>query len=250
MNRFFLSVDTLATRQITFPSEVAHQVARVLRLRSGQQVIVLDNRGFEYVVELTVAASGKVTGTVLEKRLAAGESGFRLVVYMGLTQRDKFEWTLQKCTEMGAAGFVPVVSSRTLVQVPEEAVRKSSRWKGILREAAEQSGRGLVPTLYPPARFAPAVRQARQEMHLALLAWEGETVTQMDQVLTGAPRNLPAGELKIGLFIGPEGGFSDDEVGLARQEGVALVSLGRRILRMETAAVAACTLIMHYFDEM
>jgi 16S rRNA (uracil1498-N3)-methyltransferase len=250
MNRFFLSAETLSTRQITFPAEAAHQVARVLRLRSGEQVIALDNCGFEYMVQLEIAASGKVIGTVLEKRLAAGEPGVRLIVYLCLTQRDKFEWTLQKCTEMGAAGFVPVVSSRSLVQEPDEVVRKTSRWKSILREAAEQSGRGLIPTLHPPARFSPAVRQAQQEMHLAMLAWEGEVVTKMDQALAGVPRNLLAGELKIGLFIGPEGGFSDDEVVLARQEGVILVSLGRRILRMETAAIAACTLILHYFDEM
>jgi len=246
MQRFFLPPEMFTTPQITFPADIAHQIRSVLRLRPGAHVIGLDGRGSEYDLALTRVDSAQVQGQVLEKRSAPGEPRLRITLYLGLTQREKFEWILQKCTEIGAVSFAPFISSRALVQDPQEAANKQERWQRILREAAEQSGRGRVPELRFPVSYAAALQQARASSAPALLAWEGEQTRSLrDALKTVAPH--PA---DISLFIGPEGGFSEEEAAQAQSASVTPFSLGARILRMETAAVAACAILLHELGEM
>jgi 16S rRNA (uracil1498-N3)-methyltransferase len=245
MHRFFLTPELFSQPEIVFPPDAARQIRSVLRLRVGQRVIVLDNRGSEYEVDL-VQVGPDVRGAVIEKRAAIGEPAHRVALYLGLTQREKFEWMLQKCTEVGAAAFIPVITSRALVQDPRDTEKKLERWQRILQEAAEQSGRGLIPELRPVLRFEQAVRQARQSSRLALIPWEGETNLTLRACLT---EGLPP-TAHLSLFIGPEGGFSEEEIAVARLEGLRPITLGRRILRMETAAVVATALLLHDLDEM
>ena len=239
MHRFFVPPETLQADPILFPLEIAHQISAVLHLKASQHVILLDNTGSEFEVDLLSIGNKVVLGQIVEKRLAAGEPETRVVLYLSLTQREKFEWALQKCTEVGAAGFVPVITSRSLVQSTVEARSKYERWGKILQEAAEQSGRGLVPALAEPLRFGQALAHARQNYNLTLIPWEKEEATTLRQALAAAhnPR-------RIAVFIGPEGGYSGEEITLACQADAVPVTLGKRILRMETAAVVATVLIL------
>lgn len=245
MHRFFLPPGAFQQNQVRFPADTARQLRTVLRLRPGQQVIALDNAGSEYTVTLAEVETQSAWGEIDARRPALGEPAARLALYLGLTQREKFEWMLQKCTEIGAAAFIPFISSRSLVQNKRESEGKQERWQRILQEAAEQSGRGLIPTLHPPLDFTAALDHARQNDRPALIAWEGEDRRSLRAALQelGSPPQLS-------LLIGPEGGFSAAEVEQARAAGLQAVTLGRRILRMETAAVAAAALVLYQLGEM
>ena len=248
MHRFFIPPHWINSDQVTFQNPVAHQISHVLRLRLGDAVIVLDNLGYEYDVDLT--ACGTVAqGQVMARRRAGNEPGCLVSMYLSLTQREKFEWMLQKCTEVGAVEFIPMVTGRSLVgrsQGIEEAwtLKKNERWARIIQEAAEQSGRGRLPVLHRPLSFKDAVDSAREKADQAYIPYEGEKsrgLVQAIDLAQGAPQRLA-------LLIGPEGGFSGEEIELAESAGIFPVSLGRRILRMETAAIVALALAINALE--
>ncbi len=189
MHRFFLPPNAIQSDSILFPADTAHQIVRVLRLRPGEQVTVLDGLGWSYRVELTQVTREQVAGRVLEKSAISGEPPVHLSMYLCLTQREKFEWMLQKCTEVGVTEFTPVFSSRSLVQDAESQENKLPRWQRILQEAAEQSGRGRIPTLNQPLSFAAALESARGQYDVCLTAWEEEHTLRMSTALNGVPAN-------------------------------------------------------------
>ena len=192
-------------------------------------------------MELTAVSNDSVEGRVLQISAAGGEPRARLTLYLGLTQREKFEWMLQKCTEVGAAAFVPLVTQRSLVQDGREVERKRERWEAILREAAEQCGRGRIPELRPALTWVAALRSIAANHDLALAAWEGEHALRLRDAVR-ALKDQP--NPRLAVLIGPEGGLSEEEINAARAAGVRAVSLGDRILRMETAAVVAAALAL------
>jgi 16S rRNA (uracil1498-N3)-methyltransferase len=244
MHRFFLPPDHFKTDTISFPPDTARQMALVLRLQPGERVIALDGLGMEYEVELLQVSRTGVQGRVTDRRAVRGEPAARITLYLALTQREKFEWMLQKCTEVGAAAFVPVISSRSLVQERGDAAKKLERWGRIVREAAEQSQRGIVPEVRAPVKFEAALQDG-SSYHLRLIPWEGEQAAGLRQALAGLQN---ASSPTLAVFIGPEGGFSAEEIEAARGAGFQPVTLGRRILRMETAAVVAAALILHELE--
>ncbi len=246
MHRFFIPSTCFEASSVYFPMEVCHQMSTVLHLRQGEKVIALDNSSREFEVELEIVAPRSTQGRILAVRPTPGEPRTRLTLYLGLTQREKFEWMLQKCTEVGAGAFVPVISSRGLVQSTEDSRARAERWQRILQEAAEQSGRGRIPTLAAPLRWEEALRHFKSQSQPGLIAWEAEKNRRLAPALaelglTPAPTNQTA----LSLFIGPEGGYSPEEVAQAATAGLSSVSLGARVLRMETAAVVAAALVFH-----
>jgi 16S rRNA (uracil1498-N3)-methyltransferase len=233
MNRFFISPNCFDLTIVKFDKITSHQIHKVLRLKSGDKVIALDGSGMEFTVELNHISNDQCIGKILSSQDSKAEPKVNLTLLVGLTQRDKFEWVLQKCTEIGATAFTPVITSRSLVQDIRSAEQKIIRWQSILKEAAEQSGRGVMPILN-----LQALEQLRSH-ELGMVAYEGEN----KEPLKKAIRKFSGKNL--GIMIGPEGGLSMDEVQRAKQSGLIIVSLGPRILRMETAAVVAAALILH-----
>jgi 16S rRNA (uracil1498-N3)-methyltransferase len=244
MHRFFLPVECFDGEVVHFRREVIHQIAHVLHLEAGQAVIALDNRGCEYDVTLYRVDGQAVMGNITAKRPVSGEPAAHLALYLGLAQREKFEWMLQKCTEVGACSFTPVVTRRSLVQDFDGVKKKYDRWERILIEAAEQSGRGAIPELHPPLIFKEAVLEASKTSALILFPWEEEHFTNLTHALHRTDLTSIK-KLWIACFIGPEGGFDAEEAEFARSTGAVLVTLGARILRMETAAMVATALILH-----
>lgn len=242
MHHFFLPPTSIQGPTVIFPVETAHQIQAVLRLRAGQHVIALDNLGSEFEVELTKVERSGVSGSVVEQRPSGGEPPVHLALYLCLAQREKFEWMLQKCTEVGACEFIPVISSRSLVQ--ERMEGKQERWERILREAAEQSHRGRVPVLRPALRYEAALAEAARHP-CRLIPREQEYTLDLRTALhpTGASAGVRL--TSAAVLIGPEGGFSEAEVKAARTAGFLPITLGPRILRMETAAVVAAALVLH-----
>ena len=246
MNRFFLPAEYPVGGQIFFPPEVAHQIARVLRLKPGEKVLVIDPHGLESLVNLETVQPHQVSGVIESQTANMAEAPLDVYMYLCVSQREKFEWMLQKCTEVGAAAFVPLVTQRSLVQDGREVERKRDRWEAILREAAEQCGRGRIPSLRPAETWAAALRGIHAGHDPALVAWEGEHALRLrDAVRALKDQPVP----RLAVLIGPEGGLSEEEIDAARAAGVQAVSLGARILRMETAAVVAAALALDELEE-
>ena len=229
---------------VAFPREVARQINLVLRLKPGAEVIAMDGTGMEYRVRLTEVTSDTCSGEIVAQAASQTEPFTKLTLLLCLTQREKFEWILQKCTEIGVSAFVPVISSRSLVQSVKEVEGKLERWQRILSEAAEQSHRGIVPELRPVLRFDEAIKLPELSESCRLIPWEEEKGVGLRAALLEKPSN------GVSLLIGPEGGFSEAEVVNAKSAGFTPVTLGPRILRMETAAMAAAALVLYERGDM
>lgn len=247
MNRFFLDPHLISEDDVTFPKDIAHQILHVLRLSKGDSVDVLDDSGWVYRVVLDVDSQGRrVIGRITDKKPVLSEPRVRLVLYFGLSNRDKVEWILQKGTEIGISEFSPFVSSRTLVQSTSLSEKRVVRWERIIREAAEQSQRGELPVLNRPMEVEACYRRAAKEMDLCLIAWERADLDDRD--IDGWIQTFNGDSLA--LFVGPEGGFSENEIQVGRAAGCETVSLGRQILRMETAAIVFPAIVLHELGEL
>ncbi|MCC7164593.1 MAG: 16S rRNA (uracil(1498)-N(3))-methyltransferase [Anaerolineae bacterium] len=229
-HRFFVSPESIHGRTVHFSPTQTHQLRNVLRLGAWDEIVVLDNTGVEYRVRLSPFTRDPIRGEIIAQHLSAGEPRTRLVLYQALLKADKFEWVLQKGTELGVAAFVPVVTERSVRDVGKN---KFARWTQIVTEAAEQSGRGKLPVLASHQTMQTALASAQAEGGLILLPWEAETANDLATALRDPP--LPT----VHLFIGPEGGLSEREVELARAHHAEIISLGPRILRAETAGLVA-----------
>jgi 16S rRNA (uracil1498-N3)-methyltransferase len=247
MHRFFLPPSWVQGNKVTVTGPQAHQIARVLRMRTGDVIVVLDNSGWEIETRLTAVDRSLVEGEVLHRRLAGGEPRIKISIYQGMLKSNRFEFVLQKCTELGVVEFVPVISDRCVISDLDAVDRKRHRWEWIIQEASEQSRRARKPALRSPMLFLQACEVARHSRALSLLPWEGEDQVTLSEVL----RNAPAGfedrwpPLSVGLFIGPEGGFTGDEAVTAQRYGIVPVTLGARILRSETAGLVAAAAILY-----
>lgn len=244
-NRFFLPPELFEPAEIQFPMPVSRQICSVLRLKPGDRVTILDNRGYFREVELLNIDLRATTGKGGEVYKSEEEPAVRLALCLSLTQREKFELILQKGTELGVNRFYPLVTSRTLIQNVRGYDEKLDRWKKILQEAAEQCGRGLIPEIYLPQKFPNFLKQFSGVRGYIL--YEKEQTVSLSAAYTGQLANGPGNAV---LLIGPEGGFSPEECGLAIGAGFTAVSLGKRILRMETAAIAACAICMSLAGEL
>lgn len=238
MHRFFIPPETIQNGVVTFPEDAARQISKVLRLHNGNEVIVLDGSKLEFHVMLEEVGTSLVKGHVIHQGISTGEPSTRIHLYIALTQREKFEWILQKCTEVGVVSFTPIITSRSLIQSPVEVDGKYPRWKNIIREAAEQSHRGLVPTLFPVRRYENILTNTISPQTLGLFFWEEESIEL--KKIVGKHKDS-----EVNLIIGPEGGLSVGEAEVAKNAGYLSVSLGKRILRMETAAVVAAALVLY-----
>jgi len=238
-HRFFVPPKTIDGEWVRFSPEMAHQMRSVLRLRPGETVYVLDNSGREWEVELDNLDKRSATGRVRASQSPLTEPVVALRLYQCVLKGDRFEWVLQKGTELGVSTFVPVISERTILSDPDRIEKKRPRWERILREAAEQSGRVRLPRLSNPLSFAESCRQ-RAGSGPAFIPWEESSAPSLSQALD----RLAQQPREAALWIGPEGGLTAGEVALASGCGIEPVTLGPRILRAETASVAATAILM------
>ena len=234
LHRFFVPPTSAGADHVTFSPDQARQMQRVLRLRPGDRVIALDGTGKEYVVTLQDGFEGRIE----ETRRNTAEPSLTLTLYQGVLKGAKLELVLQKCTEIGVDRFVPVTTARAVPADPSPS--RQRRFETIVREAAEQSRRGCVPAIEPAIDLAQALQCAAANGPIVLL-WE-EGGCPLRQLTCGpAPSTLS-------LFVGPEGGFSEEEVELARRGGAQIATLGPRILRSETAAIVGAALLLARYD--
>lgn len=245
MNRFFIPPELIAQTNISVPDDISAQIRKVLRLKDGAQVQFLDNLGWVYTAEIHYLDEKNISAEILDKNKADAEPDCRITLYVGLTQREKFEWILQKCTEAGVARIVPMITERSLIRKPSDIYGKKERWEKILKEASEQCGRGRIPVLSQPVFFQNAA-ESGNEADISLFCWESEHQKNLHEALTFSNNKIKS----ISLMIGPEGGFSEDEASFALNNHWIPVTLGKRIYRMETAALAAVVLSLYEVENL
>lgn len=246
MHRFFVEADCIKGMNALVDGPVAWQIAKVLRLRTGSRVVLMDNSGYEYVVSIQVVSSSRMEGEILESRLGIGVHSPQLTLYQGILKGDKWGMVLQKCTEIGISSFVPIFCRRSVPKDSASWTRgKFPRWLSILTEAAEQCGSARIPTLEQPMSIKSAIACSQG---MRLMAWEGEKKNGFREAIVGHMETIKKDGLS--LFVGSEGGFDPEEVEEARDEGVVTVSLGRRVLRGETAGLVMASAVMYELGEL
>jgi 16S rRNA (uracil1498-N3)-methyltransferase len=248
MHRFFVCAESVSGEHVNLTGSQAHQINNVLRLKAGEHVILLDNTGYEYTAVLTAPCAGRgrpeVTCKVISKQLSHSEPQTQITLYQSLLVRQKFEWVLQKCTEVGVSCFVPVITQRSIIRSPDIiTTSKRTRWQSIVTEAAEQSARGRIPEIREPLKFADALDKIKDYNYRLIGAPD-----VLGRSLRGILRNDDDKPSSVALFIGPEGGFTDEELAAAKEKMVTAFSLGRRILRTETAAIVTTAIILYELE--
>ena len=242
MPRFF--VERTSEHTAVISGTDAHHVRAVLRLRPGDGLTVIDEQQQAFQAELTGYEAERALVRLIVPEALAREAAVPVYLVQGLAKGEKMEWILQKAVELGAAGIIPLSASRSVVKLAADKEKaRQQRWQRIAAEAAKQCCRLLVPPVYPVAKLAdvPALLPSGC---LCLVcdeaAAQGEALPGLKQLL-----RRPAAPPAVALFVGPEGGFAREEVDLAVAFGAQRVSLGPRVLRTETAAVAAVTIVMY-----
>lgn len=239
MPRFF--ADCAEGNEVVIAGEDARHIAGVLRMRPGESLTVCDGKGIDCACVIQSVGREEVRLKTLSRSRSLGEPETEITVYQGLPKGDKMDWIVQKCVELGAGKIVPVQTGRSVSRPdPKTADRKAERWRKIAAEAAKQCGRGKLPEVSGLLPFRGAAEEFG-EYDLPLLFYEGGG-ERISSLLTGRPK-------RIAVFIGPEGGFEPEEVALLREKGAKTATLGPRILRTETAPIAAVGILMYALGE-
>lgn len=238
MPRFFVE-STPAADLITLAGDDAHHITHVLRMKAGEGLVICDGLGTDYQCTLTEAEGKQVHCRVDARTPSCGEPKTEVTLFMALPKGDKMDFIVQKAVELGASYIVPYAALRCVSRPDGKSLmRKLDRWRKIAKEAAQQCGRGRVPEVRECVSFVEAVQQAAQtEMPLFFYEMERET-----SVRTALRAHSFA---NAALMIGPEGGFAEEEARMAQENGLTPVSLGPRILRCETAPLAALTAVLY-----
>ena len=230
MPRFFLNKESLAADVVTIVGEDASHIALSLRMAVGDALTLCDNEGFDYDAEILSITREAVTLAVKDKVPSESEPPYLVRLYQCLPKGEKFETVIQKAVECGVHEIIPVQSSRCIAVLKDSAAdKKLTRFNRIAEEACKQSGRGRLAKVLPPVSYREAMRQMK-EAETAFLCYENEDGLTLSGYL---PKAAPS---SISFLVGPEGGHSPEEVALAKETGIVSVSLGKRILRTETAA--------------
>lgn len=242
MPRFFLESAQLSGSSALLTGEHANH-AKVLRLRVGDAVTLCDGCGTDYAGVIEAAAPGQYTVQIQGASPCPAEPAVSVTVFMAFAKADKFEHVIQKATELGAARIVGFPSARCVARPDERIAKKLERWQKIALSAAEQAGRGVVPRVLTAGSYAEALALAAQA-GLPLFFYENERTVSLQSALGGGvPRT-------VSLMTGPEGGFEPAEAEQAGRAGLKSCSLGARILRCETAPLAALSAVLFAAGEM
>ena len=250
MQRYFVPAGQFRPEAVILTGEDARHLTRVLRGRVGDRFIAADGSGREVLAEVESIGRDEVRAAIIEERRSASEPGVDIWVAQSLPKADKMELILQKGTELGVARFLPFASRRTVVQYDgRQEEKRTERWRKIAKEAAEQAHRGRLPDVEAPLTWMELLAIVPRTER-AWILYERETANGIKAALRRhrAGRDRPAGPLMI--LVGPEGGFEEREVAEAVAAGCEAVSLGPRVLRTETAALAAAAAILYEYGEM
>ena len=240
MYHFYVEPEAVSADKIRITGGDVNHIKNVLRMHPGEEIMILDGSGMEYRCEIE-SISDEVLAGILDAKKTEAELSVRLLLFQGLPKKDKMELIIQKAVELGVSEIVPVLTKRTVVKLEDKKKeqKKLERWQAIAEAAAKQSGRGIIPKIREAVKFTDAVKQAG-ELDEALIPYElAEGMDEARERIRGLH-----GKKTVGIFIGPEGGFEEDEIAAAAKAGIHPITLGKRILRTETAGLCILSVIM------
>lgn len=247
MPRFFISKEAVSDGRAIISGDDAHHISRSLRMRVGEKLTLCDGVGTDYHCEISSVSDKAVECFVLSSENNASEPPYSATVYQALAKGDRFDTVIQKSVECGAARIVPLMTKRCTVKLePADFTKKCARWNKIAEEAAKQCGRGVIPKVENPVTFDEMLREISAS-NLPLFCYEAGTYPIRRAVSCAESEHC-----RVAIVIGPEGGFAEEEAAAAEKAGVIPVSLGKRILRTESAApfVLAClSFAFEQYDE-
>ena len=238
MPRFF--IDGTADGRAYIAGADALHIAKALRMRPGEALTLCDGKGTDFDGVLETVTDRQVTVRISASRPSQAEPTLAVTLYQGLPKGDKMDWIIQKAVELGVTAVVPVATRRSVARLEGKADKKQERWQRIAAEAAGQGGRGMLPSVERPLSWSQALSRLSGEP--ALVFYEGGG-RPLRELVTPSTRRLS-------VFVGPEGGFDPEEIDAIRRQGGGVATLGPRILRCETAPLAALTLLMHLSGNM
>ena len=238
MPKFFTSPYCITDDSLKIVGEDVSHIARVLRMSPGDSIIVCDGEGNDYDAEITEITKDCVLAKIISRYTCLAEPSVKVTFFQALPKQGKMEYIIQKCTELGVSKIVPVYTKRCIVKPSD----KTERWSKVAESAAKQCGRGVVPEVCPTISLDEALAQM-STYDCALMPYECEEQTRLKDVISGKSFKT------VSIFIGPEGGFDPSEVQKALSCNIKTVTLGKRILRTETAGSAVLPIIMYENDE-
>ena len=244
MNRFFIS-DGVTEDTVTITGQDVNHIRNVLRLKSNDEIMVCDQKGRDYLCVICEMDHDRVIARVTDVYDNAAELPVAVTLFQGYPKSDKMDTIIQKTVELGVSRIVPVITKRTIARPDDKkAAKKTERYNAIALSAAKQSGRGMIPEVTAPVSFKEALRMAG-ELDMNIIPYEeAQGMAYSRQVISEI-----ADRKSLGIFIGPEGGFTSDEVDAAAEAGASVITLGHRILRTETAGMTIMSIIMFELEK-
>lgn len=244
MNRFFVAPSAIGndTIEITRRDDIRH-IMKVLRLKTGDSLEISDSSRFEYITEILKIDQSSILLKIIDKQAFAREPEIRITLFQGVPKHGKMDSIIQKSVELGVYSIVPVFTARSVLANKDKLEKRLERWNKISAEAVKQCKRGIVPAVGKGMEFSQMTSRLKK-YDLVLFPYENEVDSSIKDVLG----NLKEPIKDIALIIGPEGGFSDEEARIVIDEGGHPVSLGKTILRTETAGPASIAMIMYELE--
>lgn len=243
MPKFFVLPDNIKNDKIRIDADDAAHISRVLRMGVGEEITVCDSIGMDYKAVIEIVESKEIWCRVVSKQESDSEPQVKVTLYQGIPKGAKMEYIIQKTTELGITDIVPCNMSRCVSKIEGKQEKKIERWQKIAEAAAKQSGRGIVPRIHNVMNFEQAVAEMRRA-DLCFAPYECEEQKKLRSILRIGH------SIKTAAFmIGPEGGFDPGEIENLKNENIPTVTLGKRILRTETAGEAVLAMMMYEWEE-
>ena len=245
MYRFFVKKDQIQEDAVIIIGSDVNHIKNVLRMKKGETILISDGEDREYVCTIDELENEQVRAKIEDVNGVAKELPIKVTLFQALPKGDKMETVIQKMIELGAYEIVPVFTKRCIVKLDnKKAVSKTKRWNSIAESAAKQSKRGIIPEVSMPVTYKEALKMA-EAMDMVLIPYENaENMAHTRQVVSQIKTGMT-----VGIFIGPEGGFAEEEVEQAINIGAYDITLGKRILRTETAGMALMSVLMFETEE-
>lgn len=245
MSIFYIKNNQLNGEKAVVLGEDVKHIKDVLRYNIGDEISLCDEEGYKYNGEILSFSKDSVEVNILEKLETTSESKLNITLYQGLPKADKLEFIIQKCTELGVNEVVPVITDRVIVKLDEKSTpKKVERWNKIALEAAKQSGRQKVPVVQNPIKLKNSIENI-SKYDIVILPYECEKEVTLKKIL----KSLDKGLKNIAIVIGPEGGFSEEDLKVLDLPNVKKVTLGPRILRTETAGLATISATIYELED-
>jgi len=246
MHRFYVTPSQIHEETVTITGTDVNHIKNVLRMKQGEEIVICNGQGKDCYCIINKVSEGEITANVQSEQETGTELKTKITLFQGLPKMDKMELIVQKAVELGVFEIVPVITKRAVVKLEDKKKeeKKLERWQAIALGAAKQSGRGIIPIIKPVQSYSEAIKNAKN-MGLALIPYENAKGMPYTKEIMNSLKKYET----IGIFIGPEGGFEESEIELAKTNGILPITLGRRILRTETAGLAILSMMVLMLEE-